>query len=310
MQGGTSQWAFRIPYACQWVWPIPLLVAMYLAPESPWWLVRHGEVAEAERNAARLSSPEQRHRVKEMVAMMIRTDNLEQEEGQDSGSWLDIFKGVDLRRTEITCMAWACQNLSGCPFGSSTIYFFQQAGISDSTAYKLGFGNSAVMLVANIVGLWLISRVGRRTLYLTGLSSSAALMLVIGGLGVASDRGSSGSKWGSAAIIYVGEMCTSTHCINAYMAGLEPLVHALPRARGLLGCRRGVVDPFEEQDGWLIQANVSSFWHHCGSHQPIHAESWRLELGRKDGFLLGTNFFSCLCVGFLQATRAQGQVVL
>lgn len=32
---GSSQWGWRIPYALQWIWPIPLIVACIFAPESP-----------------------------------------------------------------------------------------------------------------------------------------------------------------------------------------------------------------------------------------------------------------------------------
>jgi SP family general alpha glucoside:H+ symporter-like MFS transporter len=30
----TDEWAYRIPYALQWVWPVPLVVGIALAPES------------------------------------------------------------------------------------------------------------------------------------------------------------------------------------------------------------------------------------------------------------------------------------
>jgi MFS family permease len=35
-----SQWAYRIPFAIQWIWPIPIFLVCFFAPESPWWLVR------------------------------------------------------------------------------------------------------------------------------------------------------------------------------------------------------------------------------------------------------------------------------
>jgi MFS transporter, SP family, general alpha glucoside:H+ symporter len=41
--------SFRIPYALQWMWPLPLAVGIYLAPESPWWLVRKGKVEDAKK---------------------------------------------------------------------------------------------------------------------------------------------------------------------------------------------------------------------------------------------------------------------
>jgi SP family general alpha glucoside:H+ symporter-like MFS transporter len=38
-----DQWAYRIPFAVQWVWPIPIAIFVLLAPESPWWLIRNGK---------------------------------------------------------------------------------------------------------------------------------------------------------------------------------------------------------------------------------------------------------------------------
>jgi len=29
----TSQWGYRIPFALQWIWPIPIILATLLAPE-------------------------------------------------------------------------------------------------------------------------------------------------------------------------------------------------------------------------------------------------------------------------------------
>lgn len=33
---GNTEWSYRIPYAIQWVWPIPIAIATFFAPESPW----------------------------------------------------------------------------------------------------------------------------------------------------------------------------------------------------------------------------------------------------------------------------------
>ena len=39
----SDQWAWRIPYAIQWIWPVPIIVGVLFAPESPWWLIRHDD---------------------------------------------------------------------------------------------------------------------------------------------------------------------------------------------------------------------------------------------------------------------------
>lgn len=36
MSNRTDQWAYRIPYALQWMWPLPLFIGIAFAPESPW----------------------------------------------------------------------------------------------------------------------------------------------------------------------------------------------------------------------------------------------------------------------------------
>lgn len=30
-----SQWSYRLPFALQWAWAVPLLIGVYFAPESP-----------------------------------------------------------------------------------------------------------------------------------------------------------------------------------------------------------------------------------------------------------------------------------
>lgn len=56
VSGIQSQWAYRIPFAVQWVWPVPLIIGCFFAPESPWWLVRKGKVEQARRSLQRLTT--------------------------------------------------------------------------------------------------------------------------------------------------------------------------------------------------------------------------------------------------------------
>lgn len=106
----SDQWMFRIPWAIQWVWPVPILVGVILAPESPWWLVRKDRVEEAKHSLKRLAQPDHNVNFDETIAMMIHTNELEKDISAGT-SYLDCFKGVDLRRTEISCGVWMCQNL-------------------------------------------------------------------------------------------------------------------------------------------------------------------------------------------------------
>ena len=175
---------------------------MFFAPESPWWLVRHGKLSEAETSVRRLASQEMKSRAKETVAQMVRTNQLEVDVSEGT-NWIDCFRGVDRRRTEISCMAFAAQNLCGDPFTGNIIYFFEQSNISEVLAFRLGLGDYAVLLGVVPPTYWIMSKVGRRTLYVWGLGGMFAMLLVIGGLGVAGGHGNKGAKWGTVALIYV-----------------------------------------------------------------------------------------------------------
>lgn len=71
VQDRTDQWAYRIPFAIQWLWPIPLIIIVTLAPESPWYLVRQNRLAEAEHSVKRLSRRDIKINPANTVAMMV-----------------------------------------------------------------------------------------------------------------------------------------------------------------------------------------------------------------------------------------------
>jgi hypothetical protein len=74
-----DQWAYRIPFAVQWLWPIPIMVGVFLAPESPWWHVRRGDKAGAKAALLRLTSPDKdpSFNADETIAMIEHTNEME-----------------------------------------------------------------------------------------------------------------------------------------------------------------------------------------------------------------------------------------
>ena len=130
-----TQWGYRIPFAIQWVWPLPLLVIILFAPDSPWYFVRQDRFEDARKMIKRLGSVSDEE-ASGTLAMMLHTVQIEKEVTTGSNYW-DCFRGVDLRRTEIACFAFAGQILSGSTFAYSPTYFFTNAGISTSNSYAL-----------------------------------------------------------------------------------------------------------------------------------------------------------------------------
>lgn len=124
-----SQWAYRIPFGLQWVFPIPIFVVVLLAPESPWWLVRQNDLKAAKNSLRRLrkqtedeSDGDFDEGLDEILKQLQLTDQAEKEV-QCGTRYVDCFKSVDGRRTEITCMCWVIQTLCGSTFMGFSTYF-------------------------------------------------------------------------------------------------------------------------------------------------------------------------------------------
>jgi SP family general alpha glucoside:H+ symporter-like MFS transporter len=192
-----DKWSYKIPYAIQWLWPAPLMVAAFFMPESPWWLVRHGRYEQAERNVKRIMAKSEHPNAKNVVAMMIHTNNIEKEitEGH---SYLDCFRGTDLRRTEISCVIFAGQVLAGSSFAYSATYFFEQAGLDSDNAYKLGLGGTAIAFVGTLLSWGAMRIMGRRTIYLWGMAGMSTCLFIIGFLTLAHGKG--GTVWAQSVL--------------------------------------------------------------------------------------------------------------
>lgn len=175
----SDNWAFRIPFALQWVWPVPLFFILWFAPESPWLLVRWGELDEAEKVLFKLTAPEAAIDHRATVAMMEHTINRERE--LESGTtYVDCFKGQNLRRTEITCLTWVAQYVDGTAITGQPVYFFVQARVGTSVAYKLSVAALSLSCIGVMLSWVLIYRFGRRPLYVFSLFSSFTSLLAVG----------------------------------------------------------------------------------------------------------------------------------
>ncbi|KAF4978449.1 hypothetical protein FZEAL_5174 [Fusarium zealandicum] len=199
-----TQWSYRIPFALQWAWPLPLLVATYFAPESPWWLVRKGRLDEAERSLRRLSvAPVEVIDPKDTLAMMTRTIETERDMNIH-GSYMDCFRGDNLRRTEIAMISWGCQLLPGFAVQNYITYFFSLAGLSSSASFYMSIGNASLAFIGTVSSWFVMTRFGWRTIYLSGLAAMIPIMSLVGFLDLASHTSVGPNiRWAQAALLLV-----------------------------------------------------------------------------------------------------------
>ncbi|AEO60528.1 sugar transporter-like protein [Thermothelomyces thermophilus ATCC 42464] len=183
----VGEMAYKIPFALQWAWPLPIMVIAYFAPESPWYLVRTDRLDEARKSIERLSGDKTDDQIGAQLAMMVHTTKLESEVTKGA-TYLDCFRGVDLRRTEICMLTFMGQILSGSSFAYTPTYFFTTAGMETYNAFNLGLGAKGMGFLGTVLSWWLITYFGRRTLYVTGMGILSTVLFVIGILDVSAGR--------------------------------------------------------------------------------------------------------------------------
>ncbi|KAI6913014.1 sugar porter family MFS transporter [Hortaea werneckii] len=268
VSGQTGPLGYKIPYGLQWIWPVPLIIGIALAPESPWWLVRKGRNEDAKKQLLRLTSRSQVDFDPDAtISMMIYTNELEREHTAGA-RYLDCFKGVNLRRTEIVTFVWAIQTLCGASsmIGFST-YFFTQAGLDTSHAFSMSLGLYALGAVGTLGSWFLMGWFGRRTLYLWGQILMSLVLVIIGFMGIASTPG---AQWAVAAMmllftfIYdatVGPVCYS---LVAELASTRLRNKTVVLARNLYnitGIVANILTPHMlNPDSWNWGAKAGFFW--------------------------------------------------
>ncbi|KAK0512756.1 hypothetical protein JMJ35_004773 [Cladonia borealis] len=206
--------AYRGPFALQWLFPTILLLGLPFCPESPWWLVRKGNTQAAARSLRRLGFKD----VDTSLESIRRTVYVELVDQMET-SYLDCFRGVDFRRTEIAMGVFTISQLVGPVFimGYST-YFFELAGLSTSNAFSLGIGIASAAVISNMFSWLLVNSVGRRLMYLYGTLGLFGCLLTIGLLDVKPDAKGASAWWQSA-------MCALYQFI--YYLAVGPITYTL-----------------------------------------------------------------------------------
>jgi MFS transporter, SP family, general alpha glucoside:H+ symporter len=199
-----STWSYRIPFALQWVWIVFILVGTFLAPESPWWLVKKQRIDEARKVLLRLTRRDLGFDADSTIAMMEHTNEAEKKMSQgrvNNLSYIECFRGSNRRRTEIACMIFMIQNLSGLPVIAFAAWFYHEIGFDQTKAFNLTLGMHGVALVGAFGAVVWMKHFGRRQLYLAGLGVQFVVLMVAGILSSVKETPS--TLWGTASMVIV-----------------------------------------------------------------------------------------------------------
>ncbi|MEH7142219.1 sugar porter family MFS transporter [Priestia megaterium] len=172
--GHIGVWRYMLSIAA--VPAIVLFFGMMKVPESPRWLVSKGRNEEALRVLQKIRTEEEaKAELKEIETALSEEVELEEASFKDLAiPWVRrvVFIGI-----AIAIVTQATGVNSIMYYGTEIL---RQAGFATSAALIGNIANGVISVLATIVGIWLLGKVGRRPMMLTGLAGTTLTLLLIG----------------------------------------------------------------------------------------------------------------------------------
>ncbi|KAL0473915.1 sugar transporter [Neurospora intermedia] len=235
-----NEWAYRVPFALNWVFIAFLFVAIFVAPESPYWYLQKNRVEDAHNAIKKLVRKGSEERTQEKLALMQHAICHEMKHVADNQTrWQRIsamFRGTDRRRTEITCNTWMIQALCGSSLIGWAPKLFESVGMASDKALAMNIALPCAGIVGTIASWWLMQKMGRRRIFFWGLISMAIMLSVCGAASLATTL-ESVSAAGAILVVYtavydltIGPICYS---IVSDIPSVRLRTQTIALARGL-----------------------------------------------------------------------------
>ena len=170
-----GDWTWRWMLGVEAIPAIVYFFALFLVPESPRWLVMRGKTEEALQILTRVSGKAQAE--EDLGAVQ---DSLDAEAHLEKGSLRDLFLPAMRLVMTIGIVIAILQQITGI----NSVFFyapmiFEQSGIGKDASFMQAVLVGIVNLVATVVAIALIDKLGRKPLLVSGLVIIASSMLLL-----------------------------------------------------------------------------------------------------------------------------------
>ncbi|POX36660.1 MFS transporter [Streptomyces sp. Ru73] len=175
--GGESGGVWRWMLVLATIPAVVLWLGMLVMPESPRWLAAQGRFHDAYEVLKQVRSQQRAEaELSEVSALAVK------DEQQKIGGWRDLRSTPWIRRLMWVGFGIAVvQQITGV---NTIMYYGTQiltdAGFAADSALTANIANGVISVLATFAGIWLLGRVSRRPMLLTGQLGTTAALLLIG----------------------------------------------------------------------------------------------------------------------------------
>jgi MFS family permease len=167
---------YAVVFGSQWPFSVVPIVVAFFIPESPAWYVRKRMMEKAHKAQARLDPPGVD--TSSVVAKILAT--IEHEELSAKATFMECFHKRNFRRTFIVMWANSVTAMFGLPLLAKASYFLQLINMKPGTSIIFLILGIVLGLIANVISIWVMSRVGRRPCVLWSMGVASLLWASMG----------------------------------------------------------------------------------------------------------------------------------
>lgn len=178
----TTNSAWRIPQVLFYIVPSVVAVFVWFIPESPRWLLLQGREKDALESLRLLRTSRNRESDYDpMHEFCLLKKSLREEQNQ--GSYRDLFRGSNRKRTLIAIGMNFFIQATGSPFTAAYGTLFVQS-LNSLNAFDYSIISSCINTFCCLVSITLTDRVGRRPILLIGSALQIVWLFSMAGIGI------------------------------------------------------------------------------------------------------------------------------
>lgn len=176
-----TRWAYRSIFTAQWGFTVLSIGLILVLPESPAFYVLKDNPEKAHESYVRIL----RDPVEATQQCAVLQETVKEAEKLSSNStYIDCFKGTNLKRTIVCCMPFIFCPFSGVYFTASyTSYWFQVAGYAQAMSFKLTIAHLVISITGCLASALISDKFPRRKNLLYGTIGLVVIDLLIGATG-------------------------------------------------------------------------------------------------------------------------------